>query len=275
MSNAPIISVIIAAYQAQDFIAEAVRSALAQGVADIEILISPDESCDAANYSFLAQLDPRVRVLGDVPVRTGPGLARNRALTMARGDFIALLDADDLWQPDYLARLMPLAERHGAAFGKTRLTDWAGGIVREIGPAGKPAGNVVGFADFATAYGSLHGIARNLPDRRWQDVLAEDVLFDLETLALCGASAPFVATSVYQLRLRPGSATRGDRFIDGIGAGYDRLMAMISGGETLIPAPHHAAAISVFRTWQKMNAAFQAALAKGDRRDFQTFVAAH
>lgn len=270
MSNEPIISVIIAAYQARGFIAEAVQSALSQSVADIEILIAPDEPRDVADYSFVAQLDSRVRVLGGVSAPAGPGLARNRALKEARGRFIALLDADDLWQPDYLARLIPLAERHGAAFGTTRIMDWAGKTVREIGPAG----NEVGFADFATAYGSLHGIARNLPERRWQDVLAEDVLFDLETLALSGGQAPFVATSVYQLRLRPDSATRGDRFIEGIGAGYDRLMAIIAGGETLIPAPHHTAAISVFRRWQKMNAAFQAAQAKGDRRDFQAFVAA-
>ena len=274
MSNVPIISIIIAAYQAQDFIADAVRSASAQSVAGLEILIAPDEPRDVANYSFLTQVDPRVRVLDSVPAPTGPGLARNRALKVARGRFVAVLDADDLWQTDYLARLMPLAERRGAAFGKTHVTDWAGRTVREIGLMRNELGQTeLGFADFATAYGSLHGIARNLPERCWQDVLAEDVLFDLETLALCGGRAPFVTDAVYQLRLRPESATRGDRFINGIGAGYDRLGTMIAAGETSIPAQHHAAAHAVFRSWKEMNAAFEAAQATGDQRDFQAFVA--
>jgi glycosyltransferase involved in cell wall biosynthesis len=269
VSNAPVISIIIAAYQARDFIAAAVQSALSQNIADIEILIAPDEPRTATDYTFLQALDPRIRVLADVPAPSGPGPARNRALDVARGDFIALLDADDLWSPDYLARLLPLAERHGAAFGQTRITDWPGKIVREI----KSRSDDVTFADFATAYGSLHGISRRSPQRRWRDVLAEDILFDMESLALCGGQAPFVADAVYQLRLRPHSVTRGDQFIREIGAGYDRLMAMVAAGETLIPPPHHAAACAVFRSWQDMNAAFAAAQAAGDRRDFQAFVA--
>lgn len=271
MSNAPIVSVIIAAYQAQAFIAEAARSALAQSITGIEILVSPDEPRSVTDYSFLAALDPRVRVLSDVPVSTGPGPARNRALEEARGRFIAVLDADDLWSPAYLARLLPLAERHSAAFGTTRITDWDGRAVREIAAKG----DAVTFIDFATAYGSLHGVARNLPARRWHDVLAEDVLFDLETLALSDGRAPFVADAVYQLRLRPSSATKGAHFINEIGAGYDRLIAMIAAGETLIPPTHHAAASAVFRNWQQVNAAFGAASAGDPSLDYQTFTARH
>jgi glycosyltransferase involved in cell wall biosynthesis len=271
VSNAPIISIITAAYQARDFIADAIRSALAQGVADTEILVSPDEPRSITDYSFLAALDPRVRVLADVPAPTGPGLARNRALREVRGRFVAVLDADDLWSPDYLAQLLPMAERHGAAFGTTRITDWDGRTVREI--AAKS--DVVTFTDFATAYGSLHGVARNLPERRWQDVLAEDVLFDLETLALSGGRAPFVGDAIYQLRLRPNSATKGAHFINEIGAGYDRLVAMIAAGETLISPAHHAAASAVFRNWQQVNAAFGVASAGDPSLDYQAFAARH
>ena len=270
MSNGPIISIIIAACQARDFIAQAVQSALRQDIADIEILIAPDEPQAATDYAFLQSLDPRVRVLADVAAPTGPGLARNRALDVARGDFIALLDADDLWSPDYLAQLLPLAEQRGAAFGTTRIADWQGKVMREI----RAKSDIATFADFAIAYGSLHSVTRRSPQRRWCDVLAEDVLFDMESLALCGGEAPFVADAAYQLRLRPHSMTRGDHFINEIGAGYDRLMAMVAAGETLIPPQHHAAARAVFRSWQDMNAAFKAAQAAGDRRAFQAFVAA-
>ena len=269
MSTAPKVSIIIAAFQAGDFIADAVRSALAQGFADLEILIAPDEPRAATDYTFLQALDPRVRVLGEVPGVTGAGMARNRALGAARGAFIALLDADDLWAPGYLSHLMPLAERHGAAFGSTRITDWGGRLMREIGAQG----DVIGFADFANAFGSLHGITRHRADRRWRDVLAEDVLFDLESLALCDGRAPFAAAAVYELRLRPSSTTRGDDFITGIGAGYDRLMTMIAKDATFIPPAHHAAAIAVFRRWQRMNADFGLAAATDPALDFQRFVA--
>ncbi|MBV5324226.1 MAG: glycosyltransferase family 2 protein [Rhodospirillaceae bacterium] len=269
MSTAPEVSIIIAAFQAGDFIVDAVRSALAQKFADFEILIAPDEPRAATDYTFLQALDPRVRVLGEVLGPTGAGMARNRALGAARGAFIALLDADDLWAPDYLSHLMPLAERHGAAFGSTRITDWDGKFVRQI--AAKD--DVIGFADFSSAFGSLHGITRNRADRLWRDVLAEDVLFDLESLALCDGRAPFASAATYVLRLRPTSTTRGDHFITEIGAGYDRLMAMISSDATLIPPPHHAAAITVFRRWQRMNADFGVAAASDPALDFQSFVA--
>ncbi|WP_303977978.1 glycosyltransferase [Dongia mobilis] len=222
-----------------------------------------------ADYSFLRLLDSRVRVLDDVAQATGPGLARNRALTAARGSFIALLDADDLWSPDYLAELLPLAERHGAAFGATRITDWQGRTLREIQPATRD----IGIADFATAFASVHGIARHLPERRWLDILAEDVLFDLETLALVGGHAPFVAEAVYHLRLRPRSMTRGGAFVARIGAGYDRLKALIRAGDTLIPSDQCAASIAVFDSWQRMNIAFGAAVANEPALDFQSFVA--
>lgn len=269
MSTAPKVSIIIAAFQAGDFIADAVRSALAQSYADFEVLIAPDEPRAATDYAFLQALDPRVRVLAEVLRPTGAGMARNRALGEARGAFIALLDADDLWQPDYLSHLMPLAEHQGAAFGLTRITNWDGKLVRKIGTES----NVIGFADFANAFGSLHGITHRRADGLWRDVLAEDVLFDLETLALCDGRAPFAAAAAYELRLRPNSTTRGDPFVTGIEADYDRLMTMIASGATLIPPAHHAAAIAVFRRWQCMNTAFSVAAAIDPALDFQRFAA--
>lgn len=265
--NTPIVSILIAAHQAQDFIAEAVASACAQSLREIEIIVAPDEPAD---YGFLGSLDPRVHVLAGVPHPTGPGLARNRALAAARGRFIALLDADDLISPDYLSSLLPLAERRGAAFGRTCLTDWDGNMLREV----RGKNGAVGFDDFATAFASLHGIARNMPERRWRDELAEDVLFDMETLALAGGTAPFAEDAVYRLRLRPQSMTRGRTFTQEIGAGYDRLKQLIRSGQTLIPLAQRDAAIAVFDRWQQMNMAFAAASRQDPTLDYQTFAAA-
>ncbi len=266
----PEISIIIAAYQACDFISGSVSSALKQDVS-LEIIVAPDEPRAICDYTYLQRMDPRIRVLDAVPAPTGPGPARNRALAVARGRFVALLDADDLWSPDYLGHLLPLAETHGTAFGRTSITDWHGHEIRSV--AGRDGS--ADFSTFATAFASFHGLARREEMRCWQDVLAEDVLFDLESLALAGGRAPFAAAAVYQLRQRPHSVTRGADFIGGIDAGYARLRAMIDGGETLIAPAHHAAASAVFAGWRRMNADFGRAAALDPALDYQSFVASH
>ncbi|MBI2256358.1 MAG: glycosyltransferase family 2 protein [Proteobacteria bacterium] len=265
--STPLVSIIIAAHQAQGFIAEAVASACAQEMRAVEIIVAPDEPAD---YGFLGSLDPRVRVLDGVSVSTGPGPARNRALARAQGRFVALLDADDLLSPNYLSSLVPLAEKRGVAFGRTRITEWEGRLVREVAARGP----LVGFGDFATAFASFHGITRLEAGRAWQDVLAEDVLFDLESLSLGGGDVPFVTDAVYCLRQRPQSVTRADAFLQGIGPGYEALIKRVANGDTAIVPAHRAAAIDVWRAWAAMNARYEAAVAAGGGRDYQAFVVA-
>jgi glycosyltransferase involved in cell wall biosynthesis len=267
MDATPAVSVIIAAHQARGFIGAAVASALAQDV-PLEIVVAPDEPRAAADYRYLQDLDARIRVLEPVPASTGPGPARNRALAVARGEFVALLDADDLWSPNYLARLLPLAMAEGAAFGRTAITDWQGHHLRAVtAPHGAAT-----FATFETAFASFHGLAPRQPVRGWRDVLAEDVLFDLETLSLNGGQAPYADDAVYHLRLRPASLTRSDGFIRDIAAGYDRLVAMIDAGETAVRACDRAAVAAVFRRWQAVNARFEMALSESADLTYQAFV---
>jgi glycosyltransferase involved in cell wall biosynthesis len=272
MPSKPIdISVIIAAYQARDFIATAVQSALAQQSGSLEIIVAPD---DAADYGFLRDLDPRVIVLdsltpGQKP--TGPATARNRALARAQGSFIALLDADDYWSPNYLQLLLPLAETNGLAYGRTAVADWNGTERRPI--PRHPARDCIGYTHFADAFGSLHGVVRRDPRRRWQDILAEDVLFDVESLALAGGTAPYAEAAVYILRIRPRSVTHGTDFINGIDAGYSAIIARIAAGETLIPVQQADTAIAVFRAWQAMNLRFSKDYAADPSLEFHAYVA--
>lgn len=111
----PTVSVVIANHDGAAFLAQAVRSALAQTLRAIEVIIADDGSSDAspAIAAALAGADPRVTVIASA-TSTGPGGARNRAIDAARGAWIAVLDHDDLMHPDRLRRLIDHAEATGA-----------------------------------------------------------------------------------------------------------------------------------------------------------------
>lgn len=263
----PTVSVIVAAHRAKAFLGAALDSVLAQTLSDFEILVAPDEPAD---YAEFAGRDPRIRLLPPVAKPSGPGGARNRALAQAHGRFLALLDSDDLISPNYLACLVPLAEWHGAAFGRTSIM--AGGVELRSAPPVTHTGPV-DFGAFETAFGSVHGVTRRLHGRRWRDVQSEDVLFDLETLALVGGTAPYVAEAVYALGQHPDSITRSAAFVESADASYDRLIGMIEAGDTDIAESFRGKAAAVFRSWQAMNARFVAAAKSSTGLDYQAFVA--
>jgi glycosyltransferase involved in cell wall biosynthesis len=263
----PAVSVIIAALEAHDTLGAAIDSVLGQGYSDFEIVIAPDEPAD---YSVFAARDPRIRVLEGVPAPTGPGPARNRALAAAAGAWIALLDADDLWSRDYLGALMHAATAVGAAFGRTSVLGENDRELRSIPPRNHQG--PASFQVFARAFGSFHGIALRRPERRWRDLFAEDVLFDMETLALAGGEAPYVPEAVYTLRPRARSATRSAAFIDNIGRHYATIIDMIADGRTMIGSEQRAAAVAVFESWSAMNASFLKASAANPDLRYQNFV---
>ena len=107
------VSVIIPCYRAAAFVVDAVKSVLAQNVPGLEILVINDGSPDADRLA--AVLEPfmnRIRYL-DEPHRGLPG-TRNRGIEVARGRFLAFLDADDVWKADFLDRQLQLLRESGA-----------------------------------------------------------------------------------------------------------------------------------------------------------------
>ena len=97
----PIVSVVIPAYNAQGFIADAVRSALAQTYRDLEVIVVDDGSTDGT-LTELEGFGDRIRV--HQQANQGVAAARNAGAQMAHGGWIAFLDADDLWLPHKLER---------------------------------------------------------------------------------------------------------------------------------------------------------------------------
>lgn len=102
----PTVSVIIPAYNAESFIADTVRSALNQTFADLEVIVVDDGSKDGT-LARLAAFGDRIRV--HQQPNGGVARARNTGVSLARGSWIAFLDADDLWLPTKLARQLATA----------------------------------------------------------------------------------------------------------------------------------------------------------------------
>src|SRR4029453_3623619 len=111
----PAVSVIIPAYNAEAFLARAIRSVEAQSFRDFEIVVIDDGSTDGT--ADVAQGFSSVRyVLGS---HGGEAAARNRGLEEARSELVAFVDADDEWLPEKLARQVAFMDKLGSSFSYT------------------------------------------------------------------------------------------------------------------------------------------------------------
>jgi len=114
------VSVIMPAYRAQTTIGRAIASVFAQQGVVAELVLCADDDLD-----YRALVPDALRSGASITLcrtpnpKSGPSLARNIALSHARADIIACLDADDAFAPKRLARLLPLVEQHGLATGPT------------------------------------------------------------------------------------------------------------------------------------------------------------
>jgi len=111
----PVVSVIMANYNGAAHLADAIRSIQGQTLRDLEIIVSDDASSDDSVriVTELMAEDPRIRLVRGER-NGGPAAARNRALPLAKGEWIAVMDSDDLMHPERLARLVAAARRDGA-----------------------------------------------------------------------------------------------------------------------------------------------------------------
>lgn len=109
------VSVIIPAYNAERYIEASMRSAMQQSFSDIEIIVVDDNSCDktCAIVEKLAEEDHRIRLIRNCQ-NEGAAQARNKALDICKGEYVALLDCDDIWYSRKLEKQLEVAEREKA-----------------------------------------------------------------------------------------------------------------------------------------------------------------
>lgn len=96
------VSVIVALFNKEEYIARTLDSILAQTFRDFEVIVVDDGSTDGGPEVIRGYTDPRIRMIHQE--NSGPGSARNRGIRDSSGRFVAFLDADDEWMPRFLER---------------------------------------------------------------------------------------------------------------------------------------------------------------------------
>jgi glycosyltransferase involved in cell wall biosynthesis len=132
----PLVSVIIPAFNSAATLGDTLASAAAQSHRALEIIVIDDGSTDATARiaaDFCAR-HPRARLISQT--NQGVAAARNRGIAEAKGEFVAPLDADDLWHKDKIARQVAAAlasvspsvaaELNAGMITETNGSDWAG-----------------------------------------------------------------------------------------------------------------------------------------------------
>ena len=121
----PRVSICIPSYNSARFLGAAIESSLAQTFVDFELVVSDNASTDETKALCQRYTDPRLKY-HRFETLVGQGANWNRCVSLAVGDFIALLHADDEYLPDFLARRLGQfrdSPETGIAFGAVELID--------------------------------------------------------------------------------------------------------------------------------------------------------
>jgi glycosyltransferase involved in cell wall biosynthesis len=180
----PQVSVIMPVYNVERYVAAAIRSVLTQTFSNFELIIVDDGGNDASMEICRSFKDHRVRIIKQA--NRGLAGARNTGIRNAQGDFIALLDSDDIWREDKLAQHMEhlranpavgvsysaseLIDESGCSIGLFQLPKLANITVRDVfcrNPVGNGSAPVFRreALDAIVFIDSRHG----QPEQRWFD----------------------------------------------------------------------------------------------------------
>jgi len=269
------VSIIIPAFQAQGTLARAVQSALGQSHADVEVILVSDDQFDYAKLLQSAGIrDERLRFVSTGRFGSGCHNARNVGLTAAHGDFIAALDADDLFYPERIATLLPIAQNEGAASDNPRIVaDTDDSELYRVfdGEAPKPL-DIPGLLALTVPLFPL--VALEFAEPRLSGIeLAEDVVANLRLIDRLG-SLPVCNATLSEYRVVTGSLCHNDKSADGFDQAYGSLIQRLESGDRLGLSPTNAplARDGLIRK-RDFNRAFAQAKRLDPDLDFQSFAA--
>lgn len=244
----PEISILMAAHGLRAEIPAAVASVFAHAKdAAVEVIIASDDGTD---YRACLPPDPRLVFAPIGPIASGAPAARNRALALAQGHFITMLDADDGYEgaPDGLAQALALARAQGAAVIPSIIRTPEGTALRRVPQEGQ---QFMGWREWQTVFASLHLLrprASAEPFRPFR--LIDDVWADLQALAQAGGRAPVCHALAYRYQLRPGQLT--ETRTSSFDADYAEALALLRNNPGAFGAATPEVARILWR-WRAMN----------------------
>ncbi len=271
-----LVSVIIPAYRCEATLLRSFRSLLGQTHAEWEALVVSDDGVDYAHLAAKSGLDdPRIKHIMSGGIGTGPQAARNVALALSQGAFIAPLDADDLYLPRRLERLLPLAERSGAAFDGLRVVDETDGLVlQHYFDSGEDfLLDAEGFLDLPVP---MMPLVRRDWVEGWDEAidLCDDLAFNLKIFARL-AEIPVAAEILHEYRVREGSICHSPDSAERAEAGYTALLDRLDqDGYGLGDPGLIALAKERIGAKRALNQGFRAAFEAGEVATFEAYLAA-
>ncbi len=129
----PKVSIIIPVYNAMKYLSETLETVVRQTFRDFELIIVNDGSSDGIEGWATQLTDPRFKLISQE--NRGASAARNTGLAHAQGDYIAFLDADDLWEPTKLAKQIAVLDANaevGLVYTWVALTDEQGKLTGRV-----------------------------------------------------------------------------------------------------------------------------------------------
>lgn len=132
-SSSPLVTVLMTAFNTEKYISEAIQSILNQSYTQFELLIINDASTDNTLIEIEKFQDKRIRILTNT-TNKGVVISRNRALEEAKGEFIAIMDSDDIAAPNRLTAMVN-------KFNENPHLALIGSHARIIDPEGNPTGD--------------------------------------------------------------------------------------------------------------------------------------
>ncbi|WP_017305891.1 glycosyltransferase family 2 protein [Spirulina subsalsa] len=272
-TSSPLVSILIPAYRAKQTLGDTIQSLLTQTYPHWEAVIGSDDQVDYLDH--LAQQgisDTRLKQADTGGYGTGEAPARNAALTLAQGEIIANLDADDAYQPNRLAELVPLALKFGVALDNTGVYNSQGQLYKRPFPDRTAL-------SFATAEDILNPrvpffpvFRRELAGSGWTRVpFAADVLFNLELLSRSEQVA-LHPQPLYRYYKRDNSITQSPKAFETAEQAYQAILSLLDRGELELTPTIRASAQAEFTANLRLNDLFRQYMQEGRCQNLEEFL---
>lgn len=267
------VSVIMPVFNGENTINETIESVFCQTYGNFEILLVSDDLKDYR--SIINREDKKIRFLSTGGYGLGASSARNVGLLNSTGKFIASLDADDLMYPTRLEKLVPLANKFGAASDNTALVDYESDVM--IALSFPMDVTIADPEEVMEINRPLFPVYKRDCVTSWPENIkfAEDVLFNITSILRAGSLA-IHQESLSAYRIRAGSVSNSADSHLAAEQSYQKILQLLDSNAHGYNFPDHihAKLIKMFIRKRHINKLYTESLKNGIQHTFAEFAKA-